>query len=271
VADPAREGLRARFAVAADDHERARPPDARDRPDRTPNRPPLASRAGGGSARPVPPVGRRALPSAVTFPLDVTPARRSPDPPIRATERIQGHFRPSWKRLPQSTAKVVSRRGKPEQRDRVLVICSRLVRRILRRADGSPARASNERAPCQHGWQGAPSRAGGDPRDTTVPLICARGGRASGTGVRIQSRSHAGDCEWQSIGAYEVLPPLMARPGRESPTASDTVRVTKAPILPVTGQGAGSCGGRYWVRTSDLFGVNEARYHCANRPCGGRL
>ena len=28
----------------------------------------------------------------------------------------------------------------------------------------------------------------------------------------------------------------------------------------------GSSGGRYWVRTSDLFGVNEARYHCANRP-----
>src|SRR3954453_254135 len=25
-------------------------------------------------------------------------------------------------------------------------------------------------------------------------------------------------------------------------------------------------GGRYWVRTSALFGVNEARYHCANRP-----
>src|SRR4051812_5114670 len=25
-------------------------------------------------------------------------------------------------------------------------------------------------------------------------------------------------------------------------------------------------GGRYWVRNSDLFGVNEARYHCANRP-----
>ena len=24
--------------------------------------------------------------------------------------------------------------------------------------------------------------------------------------------------------------------------------------------------GRYWVRTSDLFGVNEARYHCANHP-----
>jgi hypothetical protein len=25
-------------------------------------------------------------------------------------------------------------------------------------------------------------------------------------------------------------------------------------------------GGRYWVRTSDLFRVKEARYHCANRP-----
>src|SRR2546429_7475007 len=24
--------------------------------------------------------------------------------------------------------------------------------------------------------------------------------------------------------------------------------------------------GRYWIRTSDLFGVNEARYRCANRP-----
>src|SRR5699024_1410646 len=25
-------------------------------------------------------------------------------------------------------------------------------------------------------------------------------------------------------------------------------------------------GGRYWVRTSDLFRVREARYRCANRP-----
>ena len=28
----------------------------------------------------------------------------------------------------------------------------------------------------------------------------------------------------------------------------------------------GSRRGRYWVRTSDLFRVKEARYHCANRP-----
>lgn len=30
----------------------------------------------------------------------------------------------------------------------------------------------------------------------------------------------------------------------------------------------GSLGGRWRVRTADLFGVNEARYHCANRPSG---
>jgi hypothetical protein len=29
----------------------------------------------------------------------------------------------------------------------------------------------------------------------------------------------------------------------------------------------GLAGGRYWVRTSDLFRVREARYRCANRPC----
>src|SRR3954463_16555047 len=29
---------------------------------------------------------------------------------------------------------------------------------------------------------------------------------------------------------------------------------------------ASLAGGRYWVRTSDLFRVREARYHCANRP-----
>ncbi len=28
----------------------------------------------------------------------------------------------------------------------------------------------------------------------------------------------------------------------------------------------GDTGGRTWVRTKDLFGVNEARYHCAIRP-----
>src|SRR5699024_8574516 len=32
------------------------------------------------------------------------------------------------------------------------------------------------------------------------------------------------------------------------------------------GRGSSAGGGRYWVRTSDLFRVREARYRCANRP-----
>ena len=38
------------------------------------------------------------------------------------------------------------------------------------------------------------------------------------------------------------------------------------PKAPACDADYGSLSGRYWVRTSDLFGVNEARYHCANRP-----
>ena len=43
-------------------------------------------------------------------------------------------------------------------------------------------------------------------------------------------------------------------------------RWQQPPICVSAGRGLFSAGGRYWVRTSDLFGVNEARYHCANRP-----
>ena len=39
----------------------------------------------------------------------------------------------------------------------------------------------------------------------------------------------------------------------------------------LAGDRRGLKGGRYWVRTSDLFGVNEARYHCANRPGWGSV
>jgi hypothetical protein len=50
---------------------------------------------------------------------------------------------------------------------------------------------------------------------------------------------------------------LMYRPRPTTKTAPDHVSAGQEPFL---------SGGRYWVRTSDLFGVNEARYHCANRP-----
>ena len=38
------------------------------------------------------------------------------------------------------------------------------------------------------------------------------------------------------------------------------------PRAPAGNGGLRGSGGRYWVRTSDLFRVREARYHCANRP-----
>jgi hypothetical protein len=45
-----------------------------------------------------------------------------------------------------------------------------------------------------------------------------------------------------------------------------SARTKKGPFPLQTSGNGPICGGRYWVRTSDLFGVNEARYHCANRP-----
>jgi hypothetical protein len=41
--------------------------------------------------------------------------------------------------------------------------------------------------------------------------------------------------------------------------------MTEAP-RPGSGEEPHALGGRYWVRTSDLFRVREARYRCANRP-----
>ncbi len=40
----------------------------------------------------------------------------------------------------------------------------------------------------------------------------------------------------------------------------------KSPRPVSAGRGPFRAGGRYWVRTSDLFRVKEARYRCANRP-----
>jgi hypothetical protein len=63
-----------------------------------------------------------------------------------------------------------------------------------------------------------------------------------------------------AFSGWEERPPILRH-------VADTRPKRTAPDLCVSaGQGLFSSGGRYWVRTSDLFGVNEARYHCANRP-----
>ena len=48
-------------------------------------------------------------------------------------------------------------------------------------------------------------------------------------------------------------------------TEHDRDPCTRIDARPLT---CGFTGGRYWDRTSDLFRVREARYRCANRPCG---
>ena len=46
----------------------------------------------------------------------------------------------------------------------------------------------------------------------------------------------------------------------------DVGRRAEGGVGPPNDFGGLSNDGRYWVRTSDLFRVKEARYHCANRP-----
>ncbi len=66
--------------------------------------------------------------------------------------------------------------------------------------------------------------------------------RSEGAGVRVAE---------PPLAASEATPhKRRRRPGPRSPRTRVAYRLR----------------GRYWVRTSDLFGVNEARYHCANRP-----
>ena len=52
----------------------------------------------------------------------------------------------------------------------------------------------------------------------------------------------------------------------QEPAAGATQDARETVSLRETASDLRFYGGRYWVRTSDLFGVNEARYHCANRP-----
>ena len=57
----------------------------------------------------------------------------------------------------------------------------------------------------------------------------------------------------------------------EGPTCSTAAGRAVAMRARNTTFRARQLSGRYWDRTSDLFRVKEARYHCANRPCVERL
>ena len=110
-----------------------------------------------------------------------------------------------------------------------------------------PARLSTDRPPSQ---VGTPLAASDDAnrRAATDGSDCGRAGH-----VVSATRERA----WRAPGERQSGFALAGTPG----AGAGSVRKT-ASDLPHT-------GGRYWVRTSDLFGVNEARYHCANRPPRG--
>ena len=84
-----------------------------------------------------------------------------------------------------------------------------------------------------------------------------------GTGTGPAAHAAGGQQPGQpSFGPTHRLPSTLALPD----TAGELPGVARGGRDgPLTGAlTSGSSGGRYWVRTSDLFGVNEARYHCAN-------
>ena len=95
----------------------------------------------------------------------------------------------------------------------------------------------------------------------------ARETTVTGDSPELSSAAPAADREHRNRG--QTRQGRTCGPGRAG-QAARAGEVGMQDGCPVGGQRStpdtGSRGGRYWVRTSDLFGVNEARYHCANRP-----
>ena len=121
-------------------------------------------------------------------------------------------------------------------------------------------------------------------RATAAPIArAARPGARGGGGYGIRTRVHgfAGRC-LTTRPTHRDVPPQRKRRSRRSsdaplPRADDRIRTGDPHLAKVmlyqlsyvrATRTTWSCRGRYWVRTSDLFRVKEARYHCANRPEG---
>ena len=98
-----------------------------------------------------------------------------------------------------------------------------------------------------------------------LPRLGARGHRAlAGLGCVQDGDVDVGHGA-RLLGTAE-RPVVRGRAGR-----LDRIGRVRTPVGTAAGRDAARAaavreGGRYWARTSDLFGVNEARYHCANRP-----
>src|SRR5690625_962507 len=86
--------------------------------------------------------------------------------------------------------------------------------------------------------------------------------------------NHSANPPGDALASYGTALPTRCRE-RRSPGADVRIRTADPHLgkvmlfqlsyVRMTGM-RGARRGRYWVRTSDLFRVKEARYHCANRP-----
>jgi hypothetical protein len=83
----------------------------------------------------------------------------------------------------------------------------------------------------------------------------AEGAPAPGTGGAVAQEDRV-----QAIGAGELGHYPMVRRARRS-ASGQAPDATKGQAADLWLTWPFVCGGRYWVRTSDLFGVNEALYH----------
>jgi hypothetical protein len=127
------------------------------------------------------------------------------------------------------------------------------------RTDESVSLPPGDRAPAQRGCAPRPrrrSRSGSPPAGSRAPGTCAG---TSGTALEVRRRLIA-----------------EAKAGHNGGDRSLADSAHRQPVItwlrkrrrrwPRSGSHRLLAGGRYWDRTSDLFGVNEARSRCANRP-----
>ena len=140
---------------------------------------------------------------------------------------------------------------------------------------GRPGTGPAPPGPSRARWSAAGCR--GRRRCRWRPARPRRRRRARGRGrAGTPSTRAAITSGWSRKSSHALVPGVTVRSSRASAWTrttwmSDTVAPRKGVDLDGRdriGEGASGyrVGGRYWVRTSDLFGVNEARYHCANRP-----
>jgi hypothetical protein len=117
------------------------------------------------------------------------------------------------------------------------------------------------------GWAGCAGRRSGNagsPRSPSATTVVASGSRKASRRTKTEAKNKL---RYMLREQADGLPVGSHRSKSLSAGQADDVLTKTAPDrLHAYIANSLRLRGRYWVRTSDLFGVNEARYHCANRP-----